>query len=423
MKKIIAILLTCVMLMACVPFSASAAETVWSGVETINVAFSVPAGETFKVTGTYTITATVRVEEGGSLVIAEGGAIILVGTGGRLINSGDVTVEKDGTLNFSGTGEGPEGATFINNTMGILTLENNSLCNLSKGSSAYNYGTIRNIDRMDVKGSLSHQVSIPGSFSVDYSYIETWNRKSFNTSYFVHYYLPAEGDSDLDYTEDSSYTLCSADTTVLVPHGQKLYIMIAPEEGDEGDWADVGRMQLTAGGQNVAASEEENIPNDRGVFCITPANALDLGVYSTSYKDVVKLFEITLPRTDAYYVISKDGDVDEITVEYGKTFSFRVVLSPDYDKSDYYCYVNTLYMEPDEFGYYDVTGPIVDEGMATAGGVQEDVTIQVMGVAANERQEMVSSLVGFIQEIFSVIKEIFSYFTSIFEGLGNLGEA
>ena len=78
-------------------------------------------------------------------------------------------------------------------------------------------------------------------------------------------------------------------------------------------------------------------------------------------------------------------------------------------------------MEPDEYGYYDVTGPIVDEGMATAGGVQEDIEIQVMGVSANARQEMMGSLVGFIQQIFSVIEEIFSYFFGIFEDLGNLG--
>ena len=142
------------------------------------------------------------------------------------------------------------------------------------------------------------------------------------------------------------------------------------------------------------------------------------GQNHTAQKDLVKLFDITLPRTEAYYVISKDGDVDNITVEYGKTFSFRVVLSPDYDKSDCYCYINTLYVEPDEFGYYDVTGPIVSEGMATAGGVQEDISIAVMGVSANERKEMVNSLVGFIQEIFSVFKEIFSYFSDIFTGLG-----
>lgn len=418
MKKILAVLLTCIMLLTCVPFTASAAD--WTATETISASFSINTGETITIKGTYTVATTITVMDGGKLIIADGGSLIITGENGKIVNSGTITVQRGGTLQLNGIGQGSAYATLINRENGTFEINNGGLCTLGKSSQAFNYGNMKNLDRMDIKGILTHQVTIPGSFTVDYSYIETWNRKSFTTSYAVSYYIPKEGDADLDYTEKSSYTnVEESGLTVPVIHGQKLYIMITPEEGAEGDWCDVGRMQLTVGGQNISTSKNENIANDRGVFCITPANALEIGVYSTSYKDLVKLFDITLPRTEAYYVISKDGDVDNITVEYGKTFSFRVVLSPDYDKSDCYCYINTLYVEPDEFGYYDVTGPIVSEGMATAGGVQEDISIAVMGVSANERKEMVNSLVGFIQEIFSVFKEIFSYFSDIFTGLGS----
>ena len=419
MKKFIAILMTCIMLLACVPFTVSAAESIWSESTTINAAFSVPAGDTYKITGTYTISTTARVEAGATLLIAKGGSIIFTGAAGRLINSGNVIVENGGTLNFSGTGKELADATFVNNETGKLSIGTTAECYLASGSAAFNYGVIENIDKMTVKGNLSHQVTIPGEFKVNYSYLETWNRQNFETTFSVGYYMYQPGDADLDYTETSSYTLVSAETSVLVPHGQKLFLMISPEEGVEGDWCDVGRMQITAGGQSL--KPENLIDNDRGVFSITPANALNVQVYSTSYKDLVKIYEIALPRTEAFYVISKDGDVDVATVEFGKVFSFRVVLSPDYDKSSPYVYVNTLYMEPDEYGYFDVTGPIVKEGMATAGGVQEDIEIQVMGVSANASQEMMGSLVGFIQQIFSVIEEIFSYFLGIFDGLGNLG--
>lgn len=419
MKKFIAIFMTCIMLLACVPFSASAAETQWADTATINVAFSVPAGDTYLITGTYTISTTARVEEGATIIIAKGGSLIFTGAAGRLINSGTITVENGGTLNLSGTGGDLASATFVNNESGKLTIGTTAECYLASGSVAYNYGNIQNIDRMTVKGTLSHQVTIPGTFTVGYSYLETWNRQNFETTYTVRYYQYEAGDADLDYTEESSYDLATSTTTVLVPHGQKLFIMITPEEGTEGDWVDIGRMQITAGGQSLKA--DEIIDNDRGVFCIIPSNALTVQVYSTSYKDLVKIFKITLPSTDGYYVISKDGDVDVATVEYGKVFSFRVVLAPDYDKSDSYVYVNAFYMEPDEYGYYDITGPIVDEGMSTAGGVQEDIEIQVMGITANASQEMMGSLVGFIQQIFSVIQEIFSYIFGIFEDLGNIG--
>ncbi len=415
MKKFLAILLSCIMLLACVPFSASAAD--WTATTVISVAQTV--GETVHITGTYTVTAALTISENGAIVIENGGSLIITGSSGRLINDGILTVKKGGTLNLSGTGGELSNASFINNVNGVFSIENGASCYLSKTATAFNYGTINNIDRMDIKGNLSHQVTIPGEFTVDYTYDETWNRQNISVDFGVGYYTYKEGDSDLDYTETSSYTACLTTTSILVPHGQKLFILISPEDG-VGDWVDVGRMQLTVGGQSLSA--QEIVDNDRGVFCIVPANALTVGVYSTEYKDIVKVFEITLPSTEGYYVISKDGDVDLANVEYGKTFSFRVVLSSEYDKSDYYAYVNAFYMEHDEYGYYDITGPIVDEGMATEGGVQGDIEIQIMGVSANARAEMITGLVGFIQQIFEVIKEIFSYFTGIFDGLGNLGE-
>ena len=417
MKKILSVLIACVMLITCIPFSASAAEEI-SGTEVVNQPWTVTGDIVRK--GTRTVTTTMTVYEGATVTIAKGAALIFTGSAARLINNGTVRVNGGGTLTLSGDGTAAQ-ATFVNNAKGVLALDNGAECTLARSSSGFNYGNIKNIGRMDIKGTLTHQVHIFGAFKENYSYIETWNRQSFETSFAVSYYIPGENDKDLDYTDTSSTKYIAVDkdgVTVPVIHGQKLYICVIPEEGAEGDWVDVGRMQVVAGGQSVATTDLVN--NDRGVFCVSPINSMDLEVYSTSYKDLVKIFDITLPRTEAYYVISKDGDVDEVKVEYGKTFSFRVVLSEDYDKSDYYCYVNTLYMEPDEFGYYDVTGPILSEGMATEGGVQDDISIQVMGVAANERQEMIGSLVGFIQEIFSVFKEIFSYFGDLFSGFGGL---
>lgn len=418
MKKTIAVLLASIMLLACIPFSASAND-IEATQENFKEAVTIPEGDNYIISGQISVTQPIYINAGGKLTIVEGGSIICTGEQGRIINKGTITVESKGTLYLGGTGTGTNTATLVNEDTGVIDLKINSKCTLVNDSTAINYGTIQHIDRMTIDGDLSHEVTIFGSFSVDYDYLETYNRKDITVDFTVGYYVYKENHSDLDYTESGNYSIVASETAVLIPHGQKLYIMITPAE-DTGAWVDVGRMQLTAGGQSVEATEV--IDNDRGVFCITPANALSLDVYSTSYKDIVKLFDITLPRTDAYYVITKDGDVDEVIVEYGKMLSFRLVLSPDYDKSEPYVYVNSLYMQPDEYGYFDITGPIVAEGMATAGGVQEDVAITVMGVSANESQEMMGSLVGFIQEIFAVIEEIFSYFFGIFEDLGNLGE-
>ena len=163
------------------------------------------------------------------------------------------------------------------------------------------------------------------------------------------------------------------------------------------------------------------MPEYGAVFTVVPTNAFKIEVTSTEYDDIVKIFDITLPKTEAYYVITDKNEVERVDVEFGKTLSFRVVLEEEYDKSDYYVYVNSLYQEPADFGYYRIAGPLTSDGFATAGGVQDDLTITVMGVTSNESQEQLSGIVAMLQEIFSIIKEIFSYFTSIFDGLGSIG--
>lgn len=413
MKKTIAVFLACLMLFASVPFMAVAADGTWADTGVITEDRTVAAGDTLTITGTYTVTGNFYVEPGANLVISNNGSLIITGTG-RLVNSGNVTVKITGTLNLSGTGTGTDGATLVNNSTGTIEIQKGSNCNLGFSSAAYNSGTIKNIDYLAINGKLYHQVTVPASFTNTYTKAEMWNRTETTVTYTVGYALDADFDTDLDYLTDDSYTNCSIDTNVWVQHGEKIYILISPEDGD-GDWVDTSRMQLTIGGQLAAATSK--IDNDRGVFCIRPTSALDVDVYSTSYKDVVKLFEIVLPRTEGYYVTTMDGDVDTCTVEFGKTLSFRVVLAPDYDKSEFYVYVNTAYMEPDEYGYFDVTGPIVDDQIATSGGVQGDITITVMGVSANEIRETMGSVLTFVQQIFDIIKSIFDYFADIFSGL------
>lgn len=416
MKKALSLFLACLMLLACVPVMASAANITWADVATDSSTYTIPAGDTVTVTGTRTITGALIVEEGANLVIAYGGTLIIAGSG-KLVNNGHISVQRGGSLTLSATGDSEYTAALVNNESGVIDIAIDTFCALGLGSYGYNRGTINNIERMNVKGNLSHLVKIPADFSDSYRYTETWDRQDKTVNFDVDYFMYQAGSEDLDYLDPTKY-FGDNKTEIWVENGNQIFILITPEEG-VGDWVDTGRMKLVVNGQML--DSKARIDNDRGVFCITPTSAVAATVYSTQYKDIEKLFEVELPRTDGYYTITKDGDVDVATVEYGKTLSFRVVLAEKYDKSDYYVYVNTLYLEPDEYGYYDVTGPITVDGMSTAGGVQEDVEITVMGVAPNERVEMAEGIIGFIKEIFDVIKSIFEYFIDIFSGLGNIG--
>lgn len=416
MKKAISLFLACLMILAFAPVMAFAANTTWADVSTDSSTYTIPAGDTVTITGTRTVTGALIVEEGANLVIAYGGTLIITGSG-KLVNSGHISVQRGGTLTLSATGDSEYTAALVNNETGVIDIALDTFCALGLGSCGYNRGTINNIERMNVKGSLVHMVKIPADFSDSYRYTETWDRQDKTVDFDVDYFMYQAGSEDLDYLDPTKY-FGDNRTEIWVENGNQIFIMITPKSG-VGDWVDTGRMKLVVNGQML--DSKARIDNDRGVFCITPTSAVTATVYSTQYKDIEKLFEVELPRTEGYYTITKDGDVDTATVEYGKTLSFRVVLAEEYDKSDYYVYVNATYMDPDEYGYYDVCTKEDSGEITNAGGVQSDVEITVMGVAPNERVEMAEGIIGFIKEIFDIIKSIFEYFIDIFSGLGNIG--
>ena len=87
MKKIFAIMLACLMLITCVPFSASAVEIPATAIETVNSPVTVNDGETLTVSGTYTVATTLTVFQGGNVVVEDGGSIIFAGENGKLFGS------------------------------------------------------------------------------------------------------------------------------------------------------------------------------------------------------------------------------------------------------------------------------------------------------------------------------------------------
>ena len=379
MKKTIAVLLACLMLLASIPFTVSAAEI--SSDTNYTEATSIAAGATLDIWADVTVSN--KFENYGTIVIHNGGSLTVI-KGGLLENHGDIVVKTGGNLDVTGGGE------------------------------------------------LNNYVTIPASFSRTYGWKETWCRQELTVQFDTYYYMYQQGDTDDAYANIENYTRpLTEDTTVAVPYGDELFVMVVPRIGpkQDGEWVAAERLQLNVGSSTIGVTtivdtESENqvrLPEYGAVFTVIPTNAFEIEVKSTDYDDIVKIFDIALPKTEAYYVITDKNDVDNVKVEFGDTLSFRVVLEPEYDKSEVFVYVNSIYMEPQEFGYYRVAGPMQSDGFATAGGVQDHLTITVMGVASNESKEQMSSLVLMLQEIFSIIKEFFSYFTSLFSGLGSLG--
>lgn len=427
MKKTISLILVTVMMcMFCLPLTAFAADNAWAGNQTFTDAQTVATGNTLTVTGTYTVKNKLTVDAGATLTIASGGTLV-ISENGSLVNNGTVVINNGGTLNLTATGSSATTAALVNT--GKFTIKSTAVCVLGSESYAFNTGVMENVEKMVVDGKLNHQVQIPQIGTVSYKYTETWNRERLDVDFQVQYYTYEEGSGDLDYRNESLY---SNATSAWIEQGNTAFITIIPEDG-EGDWIDTGRMKLIVNGQVLSPMDKTD--NGHAVFSIQPTSAVSTAVYSTAYKDIVKIFEVELPNTEGYYVITSNNEIDVATVEFGKVLSFRVVLAPDYDKSEgsYVVYVNGepqvdrntiqdggMEAGTNDFGYYDISTDTKGQ-ITTAGGVQSDITITVMGIAPNDRIETITGIVSFIQEIFAVIKSIFEYFADIFKGLGNIG--
>ncbi|MCD7827137.1 MAG: hypothetical protein LUG85_01175 [Clostridiales bacterium] len=400
-KKTLSIILACLLLASCLPLSAMAATIYeYDVIQSKNA--TIASGNDVIITANYTIDEGVTVTVNGTLTVSGSGHIENNGT--LIVNGGLVLTATESSMDT---------AALYNK--GTVTFTSSSSSALGQASYIYNAGTINGMDYLTILGTLYHQVTLFPSWTETYDKSSTYDRKEHTVTFTVKYVLDSLLDSDTAYLSAESYNnTVSSEKTTWVEHGEKLYILITPNE--EEDWIDTGRMQLTVNGSLIDASAR--VDNTRGVFCIIPTNSINnLAVYSYAYKSIVKLFEITLPRTDGYYVTTMDGDIDTCTVEYGTTFSFRVVLSEDYDQSEITVYADAAQLTPDAYGYYDITGPIVDDAVTTEGGVQDSFTIRVLGVASNSARETVNSVLTFIQEIFAIIQSIFEYFSDLFSGL------
>lgn len=429
MKKIISLVLVSIMLLTCLPLSVFAADGTWAGTQTISTPTAIADGTTTAVSGSSrTITSVLTIQPSGKLIIKEG-ATVLVSGNGRIVNQGEIIVESGATLHIAGIGANEADCALKNEN--IIDIKADASVLIAKSATVFNAGYIKNAERISVIGSLQHQVTFTpkdngdtvnnntfASFSWTYKNTEMWNRTETIVNFTSRILKDTELETDLGYTVAANYTNACPNVG-WYEHGEKVYILVTADEN--GSWIDTSRMKLTINGQEATAYA--TVDNDRGVFCITPTNSIEVSVASLAYKDIVKLFDVTLPKTEGYYVITKDGVVDQATVEFGKTFSFRVVLNPEYDKSKIVVYVNTFAIEPDEYGYYDIQGKEESVGFALAGGVQDDLSIQVMGVAPNERVEQMNNIVSFIKEIFDVFRSIFAYFQDLFAGLFGGSEA
>lgn len=363
MKRTLALILAAVLLLVALPISVSAAD--------INISSDVTNAVTIASGSRAYITRNITIRTQGSITVAAGAELY--------INPG-VTVTVNGYINNFGT--------------------------------IYNKGTIANKGNVQTDpagtGMLKHFVTIPASYDASaYTVLYCINLNHIWDDFF-------DNIDDYNANTEHYYASNSAGFSDYVQDGYTVYFTLLFNQPK----IDPYKFEVNAGGARLI--------RDRGVYAITAGNAVNVtyGTYNASA--LIKQIKIALPSGDGYRVVcygtsleqAVQDAIDFVWVDYGSTLSFRVEVFEGWQDSNIVVTIGGLdpsaqaadasIAGPDTYGYYEIRN-ITDKKAAT-----NAYEINVAGVVSDDTQNLIKSIMKFIQDIFQTIKEIFSAFFELF---------
>lgn len=360
MKKTLAVILSAIMLLCCIPFAANAVE-----VE------GIVGAETQLEATTYTI------EDGSICTIptdvtlyVPNGAKIVVKEGGKLYVYGKLVIWSGGQLQVEGFLYGSENVVTegTGTALAEIRFPNLDLYNLTdKVEVSYGFSTTGNIYE-DLDGTVE------------------WNS------------VPSTG------------------TSAYVPLNQYVYIKAHIIEPDSKyDKYDDSLLTVNLNGVGI--------PYTQGTCHTLLTSGCDV-TYANWVTDSTFLntFNIYLPTGEGYTVYGREGeqsaDGETVKLKYGQSFSFKVEIDPEYDMSAYEVYVYNGYgwtnldttemlkdiepAKPDEYGYYHISE------------IKGEHTIYVVGVVKNETLLMVGDILDMIRNVFEMISAFFEELMALF---------
>jgi len=360
MKKVIALLLSALMIFGTFAITASAADPIEiTTSKKFTSSSELNAGETYKVKPDVTVTVpsdvTLYIPAGTHLIIEEGAALNVLGT---------IVVLDGGVLEIHGTlVHGENIATEGKTSQAVVDV---------------NFPAVSNYI-----GATASDLAV--------KVYATYQRSSD----------PADMAEGLDVSAGGS-----------VPVQVNTAIKIAPDvDGDEYD-----DSLFTVYADGVAV---EWLRNCRPLTVVGTHEITYMGVEKKAdlYRDCL----IYLPTGKGYEVVGRNGEMTEdgtIKIKYGTTFSFRLELDPDYDRSAIEVYAYTGYgylnlktdeelaqlpaLEADEYGYYSVP-------------IDNNKTIQVVGVVSNET---LGTVTGIMDTVRNILNMLLSYLKQILGAFG-----
>ena len=366
MKKTLAVILSVIMLLCCVPFAANAAEAIIFDVST-----SFTNSNQLVSGNTYTVSEGVTMTVPSDLTLyIPAGAVLRVAEGGKLNVLGSIIVMDGGSLLVEGF---LYGATNV-----ALNGENaTALCEL----------------RFPALNTTAGLIDKTGNARIKVSYGSSSNGNIYE-----------DQQGTVDYNEVSALG-----ASVMAPLNQYVYIkaeIVEPENGY--DKFDDALMNVYFNGVGV--------PFTQGSHHTLLTTSGDISYSSWISDDAfLKTYNIYLPTGEGYTVYGREGeqsaDGETVKLKYGQSFSFRVEIDPEFDMSAYEVYIYNGYgwanldtstllkdiapAQPDDYGYYHIDK------------IQGEHTIYVVGVVKNETILMVGDILDMVRNVFEMIKGFF----------------
>ncbi len=370
MKKTLAVILSVVMLVCCIPFAFAAEQTVYTANASFTSSNELVSGNTYVINDGVTMTVPSNLT-----LYVPSGAVLRVSEGARLNVIGQIVVLDGGALMVEGFLYGASNVTV--NGMG------SALCELRFPSLSGEAGLI------DKTGEPRISVSVGSS---------------------------SNGNIYEDQQGTVTYEAVSKNGgSVMVPLNQYVYIKAEIKEPVTGiDKFDDALMNVYFNGVGI--------PYTQGSHHTLLTTSGDIS-YSKWVRDddFLNTFNIYLPTGEGYTVYGREGeqsaDGETVKLKYGQSFSFKVEIDPEYDMSSYEVYIYNGYgwanldtstllkdiapAQPDDYGYYHIGGDT---------GIQGEHTIYVVGVVKNETLLMVGDILDMIRNIFEMITAFFAEF-------------
>lgn len=363
MKKFISILLCALLLAGSFAFSASA-ETVIYGDSDDELAYQLPADVVWESGNDYVVKA-------GSTFVVPSGRTLNVPLNSTLTVENGATFVVNGQLNVAGE-------MFVYGKL--------------QGTNITGSGTI--------KCEIRFQDIADPNINLD---------EKISVRYFISDTNDYYGDVNVDL--ETYQSVPSDGASVMVDYNKFIYIRVIIAEVAGEDRYDDKLYPVFHNSTRVAFAQ------NACPVLVTTSGDVTYGSWKTD-STYYNSYTIILPEGEGYTVYGRHGEFGEVTLKYGQSFSFRVELEEDYNKSAYQVYVYNgsgwTNLEKDDI-LAGIEPAVPDaEGYYTINSITGDYSIFVEGVLANELLDIFSQVFTIFKQIWEAIVAIFENFMSLF---------